>query len=112
MSSKQDSYFNTIREKEWGNVDDKLKEVIFHRYFYGKGKGGKWGDKWEEDNKFTKRLFTFFSKRKFDENGELIGKVCNYSGKLYPIEEFPKDKKSRDGYTSRIRKYMGKTNRR
>ena len=95
-----------------GGVDDKMKEVIFHKYFLGDDKSGRYGNKWDDDNKNTKRLYTFVSKRKFDEYGNITDKICGYCGSLYSINEFGKDKKSRDGYQNRIRKHSSKTNRR
>ena len=106
------SYFSTIEQSEWGGVDDKMKEVIFHKYFLGDDKSGRYGNKWDDDNKNTKRLYTFVSKRKFDEYGNITDKICDYCGSLYSINEFGKDKKSRDGYQNRIRKHSSKTNRR
>ena len=38
------SYFNTIKENEWGDVSKKMKEIIFHKYFLGKNKS--WGVNW------------------------------------------------------------------
>ena len=66
------SYFSTIEQSEWGGVDDKMKEVIFHKYFLGDDKSGRYGNKWDDDNKNTKRLYTFVSKRKFDEYGNIL----------------------------------------
>ena len=106
------SYFSTIEQSEWGGGDDKMKEVIFHKYFLGDDKSGRYGNKWDDDNKNTKRLYTFVSKRKFDEYGNITDKICGYCGSLYSINEFGKDKKSRDGYQNRIRKHSSKTNRR
>lgn len=109
---KKDSYFSTIRQSEWGGIDDKLKEIVFHKYFLGKPKGGKYGDVWNEENKNTKKLYDFVSKREFDEYGNIINKVCGYDGKLYPIEEFYKKKDSIDGYGNRCKKNSVKRNRR
>ena len=111
MSEKNKSYFSTIKQSEWGGVDDKMKEIIFHKYFLGTIKGG-YGNRWNDDNKNTKRLYDFVSNRKFDEYGNVTNKVCKYDGSLYPIEMFGKDKKSRDGFQSRCRKNSGKSNRR
>jgi len=113
MSKKDESYFSTIKQSEWGGVDDKMKEIVFIKYFLGSKKSGKGIEiRWNDDNKNTKRLYTFVSKRKFDEYGNITDKICGYCGSLYSIDEFGKDKKSRDGYQNRIRKHSSKTNRR
>ena len=113
MSEKGKSYFSTIDQSEWGGIDNKMKDVVFHKYFLGTGKSGRGIEiKWNDDNKHTKRLYDFVSKRKFDEYGNITHKICKYSGSLYPIEMFGKDKKSRDGYQSRSRKNQSKRLRR
>ena len=35
MSKKNESYFSTIKQSEWGGVDDKMKEIVFIKYFLG-----------------------------------------------------------------------------
>ena len=35
MSKKKESYFSTIKQSEWGGIDDKMKEIVFHKYFLG-----------------------------------------------------------------------------
>tara|TARA_R110002167_G_scaffold357891_1_gene573622 strand:- start:3397 stop:3732 length:336 start_codon:yes stop_codon:yes gene_type:complete len=111
MSEENKSYFSTIKQSEWGGVDDKMKEIIFHKYFLGTVKGG-YGNRWNDDNKNTKRLYTFVSNRKFDEYGNITHKICKYSGSLNTIDMFGKDKKSRDGYQSRSKKNQNKRVRR
>lgn len=111
--SKKESYFSTIKQSEWGGIDDKMKEIVFIKYFLGSNKSGRGIDiKWNDDNKNTKRLYDFVSKRKFDEYGNITNKICKYDGRLYPIGMFGKNKKSRDGYMSRMKKNSGKLNRR
>ena len=113
MSKKNESYFSTIKQSEWGGVDDKMKEIVFIKYFLGSKKSGKGVEiRWNDDNKNTKRLFDFVSNRKFDEYGNITDKICKYDGSLYPIEMFGKNKNSRDGYNSRCKKNYGKLNRR
>lgn len=113
MNKKKVSYFSTIKQSEWGGVDDKMKEIVFIKYFLGSIKSGKGIEvRWNDNNKFTKRLYDFVSKRKFDEYGNITDKICKYDGRLYPIEMFGKDKKSRDGYSSRMKKNSNKLNRR
>ena len=68
MSKKKESYFSTIKQSEWGGIDDKMKEIVFHKYFLGDVKD-RYGNRWNDDNKNTKRLYDFVSKRKFDEYG-------------------------------------------
>jgi len=107
------SYFSTIKHKEWDDVSNKLKEIIFHRYFLGKPKGGRYGDKWDDENKFTLRLRKFVSMREFNKYGDIISKVCNYCGSMLPIEKdgviyFRKDKKSKDGLKGRGRCFTRK----
>ena len=99
-------------ESIWKDISDELKTIIFHRYFIGKEKGGRWGDKWNDENKDTKRLKRFIDSRVFDEYGNIIQKCCSYSGSFYPISDFGKDKKSRDGFQSRCKKHSNKRNRR
>ena len=111
MSKKKESYFSTIKQSEWGGIDDKMKEIVFHKYFLGDVKD-RYGNRWNDDNKNTKRLYDFVSKRKFDEYGNVTDKICKYDGRLYPIEMFRKQKSSRDGYDSRMKKNSGKLNRR
>lgn len=113
MSNKKESYFSTIKQSEWGGIDDKMKEIVFHKYFLGKGKSGRGIEvKWNDENKYTKRLYDFVSNRKFDEYGNITHKVCKYDGRLYEIEMFGKDKKSKDGYQSRRKGNTNKLNRR
>jgi|TARA_Y100000766_G_C18664168_1_gene486673 hypothetical protein len=111
MSKKKESYFSTIKQSEWGGIDDKMKEIVFHKYFLGDVKD-RYGNRWNDDNKNTKRLYDFVSKRKFDEYGNVTDKICGYCGSLYPIERFGKEKSSRDGYSSRIKEHRSKRNRR
>tara|TARA_B110000037_G_C16877261_1_gene406494 strand:+ start:60 stop:401 length:342 start_codon:yes stop_codon:yes gene_type:complete len=111
------SYFSTIKHREWDDVSDKLKEIIFHRYFLGKQKSGRYDTKWDDETKFTIRLRKFVSGRNFNEYGDVIGKVCNYCGSMLPIEKdgviyFRKDKKSKDGLNGRGRCCDGKQRRR
>ena len=73
MSKKKESYFSTIKQSEWGGIDDKMKEIVFHKYFLGDVKN-RYGDRWNDDNKNTKRLYDFVSKRKFDEYGNVTDK--------------------------------------
>jgi|TARA_Y100000114_G_scaffold109165_1_gene102598 hypothetical protein len=113
MSKKKESYFSTIKQKEWGGIDDRMKDIVFDKYFLGTLKGGKGIEvRWKDDNRNTKRLYDFISRRKFDEYGNITHKVCKYDGTLYDIELFGKDKKSRDGYQSRRRGNTNKLNRR
>jgi len=109
------SYYNTIKENEWGDVSKKMKEIIFHKYFLGKNKS--WGVKWDDENKYTKSLRKFVSMREFDEYGDVISKVCNYCGRMLPIEKdgvryFRKDKKSKDGLDGRGKCCSGKLKKR
>jgi len=113
MSEKGKSYFSTIDQNEWGGIDKKMRDVIFHKYFLGTGKGGRGIEtKWNDDNKHTKGLFDFVSKRKFDEYGNITHKICKYDGRLYPIGMFRKHKSTRDGYESRMKRNSSKLNRR
>ena len=73
----------------------KMKEIVFIKYFLGSKKSGRGIEiRWNDDNKYTKRLYDFVSNRKFDEYGNITHKVCKYDGRLYEIEMFGKDKKS------------------
>ena len=99
---------------DWKEVDKDLKDIIYTKYFLGKGKGGRWGDRWDGDNRETKRFIDFYNKRQFDEFGIITGKVCNYCGRLGAIELYLKDTRdeSRDGYTHRCKNCRGKSLRR
>ena len=116
-SNKKKSYYSTISETEWDDVSKKMKDVIFHKYFLGEGKGGKYGDRWDDENKFTKRLRSFISKRDFDEYGNIVGKVCGFCCSMIPLERdgeilYRKNKSSRDGLGNRGKCCSSKTNRR
>ena len=45
MSKKKESYFSTIKQSEWGGIDDKMKEIVFHKYFLGDVKD-RYGNRW------------------------------------------------------------------
>tara|TARA_B110000208_G_scaffold72856_1_gene93842 strand:+ start:1255 stop:1596 length:342 start_codon:yes stop_codon:yes gene_type:complete len=111
-------YYNTIKENEWGDVSKKMKDIIFHKYFLGKIKSGRGIEvKWNDENKDTKRLRKFVSKRGFDEYGDIISKVCSFCGRMLSIEKdgvinFRKNEKSRDGLNERGRCCIGKTKKR
>ena len=55
--------------------------------------------------------------REFNEYGDVISKVCNYCGRMLPIEKdgviyFRKEKNSKDGLRGRGKCCIGKTKKR
>ena len=83
-----------------------FQEIVFHKYFLGDVKN-RYGDRWNYDNKNTKRLYDFVSKRKFDEYGNallpttkganfkpLVNSLKTLNKKLYWLLPIAKNKKN------------------
>ena len=109
---EKDSWSISTGRSPLAAVRKTKKGAALKRWFKEEWKDEKGNVCGSEENKNTKKLYDFVSRREFDEYGNIINKVCRYDGSLYPIEEFGNDKKSIDGYSSRCKKNSGKRNRR